>query len=144
MRLLKALCTAQLATVVDFVLTVLLASVAGIYYVVATSVGAVAGGVTNCMMNYRWVFPGSNRSKWQIAARYFLVWSTSIALNVLGTYLLTENLRGRSWVLSLMGMHTDYLYVLSKVLVAVLVALLWNYQMQRHYVYSPKEIKQKE
>lgn len=141
MRLLKALCTAQLATLVDFVLTVLLASVAGIYYVVATSVGAVAGGVTNCMMNYRWVFPGSNRSKWQIAVRYFLVWSTSIALNVLGTYLLTENLKGQSWVVSLMGTRADYLYVVSKVLVAVLVALLWNYQMQRSYVYSQKETK---
>lgn len=135
MRLIKALCTAQAATIVDFVLTVLLSSGLGIYYVVATTIGAVSGGVTNCIMNYRWVFPGSNRKKYSIAWRYFLVWITSILLNVSGTYLLTEALNGNECMLSVMGKYSSQTYIISKVIVAVLVAICWNYQMQRIFVY---------
>lgn len=138
MRLLKALATAQAATIVDFVLTVLLSSFLGVYYVVATTIGAVSGGITNCIMNYRWVFPGSDRSKYGIAWRYFVVWLTSILLNVSGTYLLTEMLKGNATLLSVMGKYSDQVYIISKIIVAVLVAICWNYQMQRVFVYRKK------
>jgi len=138
MQFLKALCTAQAATIVDFVLTVLLSSVCGVYYVLATTIGAICGGVTNCVMNYRWVFPGSNRKKYSIAFRYFIVWSTSILLNVTGTYLLTEALRDQPFTHQILGVHNDQVYIFSKILVAVVVAVFWNYQMQRVFVYRKK------
>ena len=60
MQFIKAFFTAQIASIVDFVSTVLLSSVLGVYYVVATTIGAVLGGVVNCCMNYTWVFPMSD------------------------------------------------------------------------------------
>lgn len=136
MRILKAFLTAQLATVVDFVVTVLLSSVLGVYYVAATCIGAITGGITNCVMNYHWVFPGSNRGKLSIAYRYLLVWGGSIVLNTYGTYLLTEWLVRTPLAVRLLGVHADQLYILSKIIVAVCVAVLWNYQLQRLFVYK--------
>lgn len=140
MRFVKALLSAQFATLVDFITTVLLSSVFGVYYVVGTALGAFAGGVTNCILNYHWVFPGSDGKKRFIALRYFLVWAVSILLNTYGTYLLTELLRGRQWVNTLLGTYSDQVYIFSKIVVAVLVAVLWNYQMQRVFVYKKRKI----
>lgn len=141
MRILKALCTAQAASVIDFVVTVLLSSVMGVYYVVATSVGAVTGGVVNCILNYHWVFPGSGARKLHIAIKYFLVWGVSILLNTFGTYLLTEWLRGSKLAVGLLGTHADQVYIFSKIVVAIIVALAWNYQMQRSFVYKNLKIR---
>lgn len=135
MRILKAFLTAQVASVVHFLVTVVLSSLLGVYYVVATAIGAFGGGVTNCVLNYRWVFPMTDAKKRYIALKYLLVWAISIALNTWGTYFLTELLREQDWVKGVLGEHNDQVYILSKVVVAILVALCWNYQMQRVFVY---------
>lgn len=142
MRFLKALLTSQVANVADFTVTVLLSSVFGVYYVVATAIGAVCGGITNCILNYRWVFPGSDSKKRHVAIKYFGVWAVSLFLNTFGTYMLTEALRERTLVVSLLGVHNDQIYICSKVIVAVLVALCWNYQMQRVFVYRNVNVKE--
>ncbi|MCQ2223367.1 MAG: GtrA family protein [Bacteroidaceae bacterium] len=135
MRIFKAFLTAQVASVVDFVVTVFLSSLLGVYYVIATAIGAFMGGVTNCILNYRWVFPVTSSKKLHIALKYLLVWGMSILLNTYGTYLLTEFLRDSDCVVTLLGTHADQVYIVSKVVVAILVAIGWNYQMQRLFVY---------
>lgn len=135
MRIFKAFLTAQVASVVDFVVTVFLSSLLGVYYVIATAIGAFMGGVTNCILNYRWVFPVTSSKKLPIALKYLLVWGMSILLNTYGTYLLTEFLRDSDCVVTLLGTHADQVYIVSKVVVAILVAIGWNYQMQRLFVY---------
>ena len=118
----KAQFSAQVATLCDFSLSFLLAEVAGVYYVVASFLGALVGGVANCAMNYRWVFDAKRLKKLRVARRYFVVWSGSITFNTLGTYALTE----------LSGRH----FMLAKAAVAVVVAVAWNYQLQRRWVYE--------
>lgn len=141
MRFVKALLSAQFATLVDFITTVLLSSVLGIYYVVGTALGAFAGGVTNCIVNYRWVFPGNGVSKRYVALKFFLVWLMSIMLNTYGTFLLTEWLNGSSWVVDMLGRYANQVYILSKIVVAVLVAFCWNYQMQRLFVFRNLRVR---
>lgn len=135
MRFLKAILTAQLASVVDFLVTVVLSSLLGVYYVVATAIGAVCGGITNCVFNYRWVFPITDSRKRYIAVKYLFVWVCSFLLNTSCTYELTEWLRDKSFVVAMLGTHNDQIYIVSKIIVAVLVAFCWNYQMQRFFVY---------
>lgn len=135
MQFLKSLLSAQFASIVDFALTILLSSVLGVYYVVATMLGAVTGGVVNCIVNYSWVFPDSDVSKVHVAMKYALVWLGSILLNTLGTYLLTEYLMGSPLVQSALGEYVSHIYIASKLVVAVSVAFLWNYQMYRLFVY---------
>lgn len=135
MQFLKSLLSAQFASIVDFALTILLTSFLGVYYVMATTLGAVSGGVVNCMVNYRWVFPCSDVQKLHVAVKYALVWIASILLNTGGTYLLTEHVRHTQAVSQLPPAYADQAYILCKLLVAILVALLWNYQMYRLFVY---------
>lgn len=125
----KAQMTAQVATLVDFSVSLLLVEVAGLYYVTATLLGAFSGGVVNCQMNYRWVFQTDGLKKKNVAAKYLIVWVGSIVLNTLGTYALTE----------LSGQY----FLIAKAVVAVIVAVLWNYQLQRRFVYCDTHLTNK-
>lgn len=125
----KAQLSAQIATVVDFTVTALLTELCGMWYLIATFLGALSGGVVNCIVNYHWVFKAQELKKQFVAIKYLFVWCGSILLNTAGTYVLTE----------LSAQH----YLISKVVVAVLVGFLWNYQMQRLFVYRDNHIKDK-
>ena len=102
----KAQVTAQLATLTDFGVSILLYELFGMWYVAASFIGAVSGGI--------------------VALKYLLVWTGSILLNTGGTYALTE--------------LSGHYFVIAKAIVSVAVALLWNYQMQRFFVYRNKHI----
>lgn len=136
MVLIKAFLSAQLATLVDFSLTLVLASWLGVYYVLATFLGSVAGGVLNCCINYQWVFPGSGVRRRYIALKYLFVWTTSILLNTYGTYVCTEWLSASPFVQGVLGEFVTHVYVIGKVIVALAVAICWNYTMQRYFVFS--------
>ncbi len=125
----KAQFSAWMATALDFVVTLVLGKFIGIWYATATFVGALSGGTVNCVVNYRWVFHGSDQKKYNVAMKYVLVWLVSIMLNTYGTYFVTE--------------ATGMDFIISKMIVAVLVAVFWNYQMQRIYVFKHKHIKLK-
>ena len=122
----KAQITAQLATLTDFGVSILLYEVFGMWYVAASFIGAMTGGIINCMLNYRWVFGSDGQKKRYVVIKYLLVWTGSIVLNTLGTYILTE-------------LSGNY-FIIAKAIVSVTVALLWNYQMQRFFVYRNKHI----
>lgn len=135
MHILRYFASSQFATIVDFVTTVLLSSFLGVYYVLASAVGAVSGGMANCMVNYRWVFPGAESEKWHVVIKYIVVWLASISLNTFGTYLLTEGIKDSAFVERLLGESHDQIYIAAKVIVAITVAVVWNYPLQRFYVY---------
>lgn len=123
----KAQCSAWIATAVDFSVTILLSQIFSVWYVVATFLGAVSGGVTNCTINYRWVFHAFGMKKMNVAIRYMMVWVGSILLNTYGTYFLTE--------------LTKFPFLIIKIVVAVIVAVLWNYQLQYSFVFPRRKRK---
>lgn len=125
----KAQLSAQVATLVDFTVSLLLKEVFGMWYVWASFLGALSGGVMNCIVNYRWVFDADGLKKKNVVFKYFVVWTGSILLNTLGTYLLTE-------------LSRQY-FLFAKTVVAVSVGLLWNYQLQRLFVYRDTHIIEK-
>jgi len=121
----KAQFSAWIASAVDFAVTLVLGKFLGVWYTTATFVGALSGGIINCIINYRWVFHTKGRKKKYVAVRYFIVWAVSIALNTYGTYIVTETL----------GID----FIISKAIVAIIVAIFWNYQMQRMFVFKSKQ-----
>ena len=143
MGLIKALCSAQLVTVVDFVVTFILSSLLGMYYVLASFIGSLTGGIFNCVLNYRWVFPHNGVRKRHVALKYMLVWGISILLNTGGTFLCTEWLKRRHGLQMLLGDYIDEIYIVGKIIVAVLIAVLWNYTMQRYFVFSNLKLNRK-
>ena len=93
--------------------------------------GTVCGGIVNCTINYRWAFQAKGQSKLSVAIKYFIVWTGSISLNNLGTYLLTE-----CW-------GKDDYFLLVKAAVSLFVGFFWNYLLQRFFVYREVHILRK-
>lgn len=124
----KAELTASLASIVDFGLAFILSDLIGIYYGLANAIGVMSGGVTNCCLNYRYVFGTSNRKKKSVAWRYFIIWAISWILNSGGTIVLTELVNSHE--------HINLHYMIPKCLVAFLVAVFVNYPGQRKFVFN--------
>ncbi len=129
--------SSELSTGVDLLTTFLLAHLISLYYVYATLAGAVAGGIFNCIVNYRWTFHRDHYDKKkEIALKFFLVWAGSILLNTSGTWLLTESLRQWHW---LEGVDWSVAFMYPRITVAILTGCIWNYGMQRFFVYRDNQ-----
>ncbi|MBB3894329.1 GtrA family protein [Bacteroides pyogenes] len=131
---LRAQLSAQMSTVADFLVTILLVRLFDVYYVYATLAGAIYGGILNCVINYKWTFKSKGK-KTNVAVKFILVWICSILLNTWGTYMLTESLGRIPWVRDKLSLYFSDFFIMPKLAVAVLVALIWNYNMQRVFVY---------
>ena len=109
------------ATAVDFGAMILCVQANLLGPVAATSVGATMGAITNFGLGRTWIFRSRSASVASQAGRYVGVSAASAGLNVLGEHLVHD------------GAHVQY--VLARALVAFAVSLLWNFPMQRHFVF---------
>jgi putative flippase GtrA len=109
------------ATAVDFGLMVLLVERAGLSPVVGTAIGASAGGVTNFVLGRTWIFRRHSGHWAAQAARYAAVSGASAGWNALGEHLVHD----------VAGVP----YLAARVLVSIVVGLLWNFPMQRRFVF---------
>ena len=125
----KAEMSASAASCVDFGLAISLTYLELLTYGYANIVGVVCGGLTNFMLNSRYVFSQTGRGKKALAERYLVVWIGSMLLNGGGTNLLTWLAGGKSY------------FVIVKCLVALAVAFGFNYPLQRGWVFRQKIIK---
>lgn len=114
-----------IATVVDFGSMTSLVQWFRADPVMATALGALGGGVTNFLLGRHWVFGAGAGDRQAQAFKYLLVSAGSLGANVLGEYLLHH----------LLGLQ----YLFARTLVAVAVAVLWNYPLQRRFVFRIRE-----
>ena len=138
---LRAQLSSQLATIIDFIITIGLAKLFSVYYVYATFAGSFFGGIVNCIINYKWTFRPENCKKINIAVKYILVWWGSLFLNVGGTFLVTEATTKVIWIRNIFGHYLDNLFIFSKVLVALAVAFFFYYNIQHIFFFKIKLIK---
>lgn len=110
------------ATVVDFGVMIIAVSLAGLAPVVGTVLGATSGAVTNFTMGRHWTFQAAHAPASSQALRYAMVSGASLALNAGGEQVLAGTL----------GIQ----YVAARVVVALAVSLLWNYPLQRFFVFA--------
>ena len=112
---------AFVATAADFLLVITLVTGTGVYPWFATMVGCALGAVVNFSVNRVWAFKNGDPLLPQ-ASRYTFVSFTSALLNGGGVAVL------------LLLPALDYR--IAWVLVRAVVALAWNYPLQRDYVFS--------
>ncbi len=112
---------ALIGTAVDFVSLLFFKEVLGLWYVVATALGATLGAVTNFLLGRYWVFSSTESKLHHQAFRYTLVSAGSLLLNTFGVFLITEYV----------GIH----YFYSRVIVAILVAVTYNFILQKNFVF---------
>lgn len=129
----KAELSASVASIVDFGLAIGLVYSGLLTYGYANIIGVVCGGITNCVVNTKLVFDKTGRGARSIAMRYLMVWTGSMLLNGAGTNTVT-------WLIG-----AKY-FVFIKATIAILVAVSFNYPLQRMFVFRGKrkaeEIKQ--
>lgn len=134
-RFIKAQCSALIASATDYGVTALLLGYTLLPYACSTLLGCLSGGLCNCTINYKWVFQIHQGHKTRIGIRYLLVWSTSLLLNVGGTCLLAH-----FWCQNNTALTHPYspekIYMISRILISICCALLWNYPMQQFFVYK--------
>jgi len=118
----KAQLIALLATAVDFGVTWLLVQKLGAPAVAGGATGTLCGGVTHFMISRTWVFNAQERKWAGQLNRYVLVWIGNLVLNVSGLWLLHDYMRINVWI--------------AKIITAVLVAVFYNYQLQKRFVFK--------
>ena len=134
---LRAQLSAQFATLADFILTYVCFEWLGIYYVLATSIGAITGGIINCVINYKWAFATKDcQFKW-VFFKYILVWIGSFVLNVGGVFLLVELLQHHTY---LWENASGFYLIIAKIIVSVIVSVGWNYVLHRYFVFQDAKI----
>lgn len=129
----KAQISSLIASGVDFALTALLFQFCSVHYSISTFCGAVAGAMTNCFVNCQWTYNYKVKNLNALILRYSLAWSVSILLNV-GLTSMTVFIIENYYETKL----ASFLFV--KMLVAISVAVFWNYPIQKNYVYKKKQI----
>lgn len=130
----RAQFSSQIATLSDFSITIILAKFFSLYYVYATFLGSVCGGIINCIVNYKWTFRSDCKKKY-VMLKYGIVWMGSIFLNTWGIFWMTETITQNLWVQEILNPFVDNIFIFSKIVVSLLVGFFWNYNMQRVFVY---------
>lgn len=104
----------------------------------STALGALVGGIINCVLNYRFTFHG-NSCPWKaVMVKYALVWIGSLLLNSFGTELLYYGLMHWPW-LENMGFKPDGYFAAARLTVSGVVSLGWNFVLQRNFVYQNRK-----
>ena len=112
---------AFIATVVDFGTMIACVEGLGVSAVRATALGAALGGITNFALGRTWIFRRQSGQLGGQAVRYALVSAAGAGWNALGEHFLHDLA------------HVQY--IVARAFVSLFVSLLWNYPMQRQFVF---------
>ena len=133
---LRSVVSSQAASITDMLLSFVLFAWAHLLPWVATACGAVAGGVVNCIINYKFTFHADDCPWRAVIVKYLMVWLGSVALNSFGTDWVYFLLQKWSW-LEQIGFKPDGYFAVARLLVSLLVSWFWNFVLQRNFVYKP-------
>ncbi|MCH5239116.1 MAG: GtrA family protein [Muribaculaceae bacterium] len=126
--------SAQVAGWMDFGFSFAMFSWVGLAPVYATAIGAVMGGLTNCIINYKFTYP-SQECAWNIViVKFIMVWFGGLLLNSFGTQFLYWVLNRWEW-LATIGFKPDGYFTAARLSTALIVSVLWHFLMQRYFVY---------
>jgi putative flippase GtrA len=117
----RSVLTSIFTTSLDFGVLYGLVELAGVNDVVATLLGTIVGATSNFLINRRWVFAAVSGHAGHQAARYLLTQVGSSAIHTAGV-----------WVLTRFG---GIRYLVAKVVIACVAYLVWNYPMNRSFVF---------
>lgn len=135
---LRSIVSSQAASWIDMLMSFAFFAWLGIDPWLATLCGAFAGGVTNCVINYKFTFHASGLPWKAVAVKYFMVWIGSVVFNSLGTEVFYRLLTGWEWLHSRVD-SPDAIFAAVRLLVSLVVSLAWNFLMQRNFVYRPSK-----
>ena len=119
----KAQFASLVASVIDFLTTIVLASIFNISYLPSSMMGIVLGGASHFIISRNWVFNATDKERVFQIIKYTMVWVGNFVLNATGLYLLKHY-------------YTPVNYILAKGLVAIIVGISYNYALQKKFVFK--------
>ncbi|MDR1666975.1 MAG: GtrA family protein [Bacteroidales bacterium] len=127
----KAQTSSLIGGTCDYLIMIGLTELFGLHYTLSIVISGIVGAVVNFSINKTWAFYRREKayrySLVQQLARFIIVVLNSIALKTAATYFFTETV------------HIDYR--ISRLTADLLVSLLFNYMLQRHWVFKSEKIK---
>ena len=131
---LRSIVSSQCAGWIDMFIGFALFAWASFTPAFATAIGAVCGGIVNCIINYKFTFRADGVDWRAVVVKYLLIWAGSAMLNSFGTEALYNLISGWQW-LETIGFRPDGYYATARLTVALLISWFWNFPMQRYFVY---------
>lgn len=126
----KAQLSAFIGGVVDYGLMITLTEIFRIHYTISIALSGIAGAIVNFSLNRIWTFRSKvhhyNSSITRQLSKFFLVVLNSIMMKASGTFLITTFFR------------IDYKF--SRIMTDLLVSLIFNYNLQKHWVFKKKKV----
>jgi putative flippase GtrA len=120
-QFLKAQMASLIASVTDFLTTVLLVEVFRVWYLAASISGTIVGGIVHFTVSRKWVFKADEGKLLHHIGKYILGWAGNLILNAAGVYVMTSIF------------HVNYM--ISKIVVSILVAVFYNFFVQKNFVF---------
>lgn len=117
----KAQASAFIGGISDYAIMLFCTEVLGIHYTLSIVISGTLGAVVNFSINKYWTFKSPSPIGGQLVRFVFVVLG-SIALKSSGTYLVTE--------------FVQIDYKISRIIVELVVSLLFNYPLQRYWVFK--------
>lgn len=138
---LRAQFSSQISSQFDFLVSIICVNVFGIFYGNATMIGNISGGILNCIINYKWTFKAQGIKVRYVLIKFIMVWMGSIILNRQGTILFTEF--AMEWIPmeNMPQVIVENVFLVPKIVVSIIVGLVWNYNMQRIFVYRDRNFR---
>jgi putative flippase GtrA len=121
-QFLKANAASLIASFCDFLITIIIKEWLDADPLLASITGTVSGGIINFLIGRYWVFEVRHLSIYHQSRRYFIIWAGNLLLNASGVYIL----------LHYIGLN----YILAKLITSVIVAVGYNYPLQKRYVFK--------
>ena len=127
--------SAQICVWIDWIVGFVMFAWVNLPPVYATAIGALTGGIANCIFNYKFTYHSIDCPWKAVIVKFAMVWFGSMLLNSFGT-------EGLYWVLNRwhflerIGFKPDGYFAASRVIVSAIVSIAWNFQLQRFFVYK--------
>lgn len=127
----KAQVSSMVGGMVDYLVMIFFTELFHVHYTVSIALGGVVGAVVNFSLNKEWTFRSSTRpyryTLWKQLSRFVIVVLNSILLKSSGTYLFTT--------------YFKIDYKIARVMVDLLVSIVFNYTLQRHWVFRKENLR---
>ena len=118
----KAQASSIIATLFDFLTTIVCKEFFYFWYVIASLLGTIVGGTTNFVLGRNWVFNRKEKKMPRQIVKYLIIWNGNLLLSTLGVFIVTHYL----------GLS----YIISKIIVSVIVGVSYNYLLQKKFVFA--------
>lgn len=132
---LRSIVSSQCASWVDMGIGFALFAWLGFSAAFATAIGALCGGIVNCVINYKFTFHADGVDWRAVMVKYAMVWLGSMLLNTFGTGVIYYVICQWEWLESI-GFRRDGFYAAARLFVSLMVSWFWNFPMQKFFVYS--------